>query len=90
MMRKHMKDETKKKIAKWFWILVTVPFAILLLLLLFVWLFAKIPSFEELENPDSKLAMIGHMTLETFRSDIAKIMFCTCLRIHDRTIVLCS
>ena len=51
-----MKDETKKKIAKWFWILVTVPFAILLLMLLVVWLFAKIPSFEELENPDSKLA----------------------------------
>ena len=51
-----MKDETKKKITKWFWILVTVPFAALLLLLLVVWLFAKIPSFEELENPDSKLA----------------------------------
>ena len=51
-----MKDETKKKITKWFWILVTLPFAALLLLLLVVWLFAKIPSFEELENPDSKLA----------------------------------
>ena len=51
-----MKDETKKKITKWFWILVTVPCAALLLLLLVVWLFAKIPSFEELENPDSKLA----------------------------------
>ena len=51
-----MKDETKKKITKWFWILVTVPFAALLFMLLVVWLFAKIPSFEELENPDSKLA----------------------------------
>ncbi len=51
-----MKEETKKKISKWFWILVTVPFAALLLLLFVVWLFAKIPSFEELENPDSKLA----------------------------------
>ena len=51
-----MKEETKKKITKWFWILVTVPFAALLFLLLIVWLFAKIPSFEELENPDSKLA----------------------------------
>ena len=51
-----MKEETKKKITKWFWILVTVPFAAILFLLLIVWLFAKIPSFEELENPDSKLA----------------------------------
>ena len=51
-----MKEETKKKITKWFWILLTAPFAALLLLLLIVWLFAKIPSFEELENPDSKLA----------------------------------
>ena len=51
-----MKEQTKKKISKWFWILVTVPFAAMLFLLLVVWLFAKIPSFEELENPDSKLA----------------------------------
>ena len=51
-----MKEETKKKITKWFWALVTVPFAALLFLLVIVWLFAKIPSFEELENPDSKLA----------------------------------
>ena len=51
-----MKEETKKKITKWFWILVTAPFAALALMLLVVWLFARIPSFEELENPDSKLA----------------------------------
>ena len=51
-----MKDTVKKKIIKWFWILVTVPFALLAFLLLIVWLFAKIPSFEELESPDSKLA----------------------------------
>ena len=51
-----MKDETKKKIIKWFWILVTAPFALILFLLLLVSIFAKIPSFEELEHPDSKLA----------------------------------
>ena len=51
-----MTDNTKKKIIKWFWVLVTVPFALVFLLLLAVWAFAKIPSFEELEHPDSKLA----------------------------------
>ena len=51
-----MEDATKKKITKWFWILVTAPFALLAFLLLLVWMFAKIPSFEELEHPDSKLA----------------------------------
>ena len=51
-----MKSTTKKTITKWFWIVLTFPFAALLFLLLLVWLFARIPSFEELENPDSKLA----------------------------------
>ncbi len=51
-----MKDSTKKKIIKWFWIVVTAPFAILILALVLVGLFAKIPSFEELEHPDNKLA----------------------------------
>ena len=51
-----MKDSAKKTIAKWFWILLTAPFALVFILLLLVWLFAKIPSFEELEHPDSKLA----------------------------------
>lgn len=51
-----MKDTTRKKIVKWFWVLVTAPIALILLLLLLVGLFAKIPSFEELENPDNKLA----------------------------------
>ena len=36
--------------------MVTAPVALILLLLLLVGLFAKIPSFEELENPDNKLA----------------------------------
>ncbi len=51
-----MTDNTKKKITKWFRVLVVAPFALVFLLLLAVWAFAKIPSFEELEHPDSKLA----------------------------------
>lgn len=34
----------------------TAPVALILILLLMVWAFAEIPSFEELENPDNKLA----------------------------------
>ena len=51
-----MKETTKKKIIKWFWILVAAPFALVFLLLLLVGIFAKIPSFEELEHPENKLA----------------------------------
>ena len=51
-----MKDTTKKKIVKWFWILFGAGVASVVLLLAAVWAFADIPSFEELENPDSKLA----------------------------------
>ncbi len=51
-----MKENTRKKIIKWFWIIVTAPFAIILLALLLVGVFARIPSFEELEHPDNKLA----------------------------------
>jgi len=51
-----MTDITKKRIIKWFWIAVTAPAILIVLLLLAVWAFADIPSFEELENPDSKLA----------------------------------
>ena len=51
-----MKDSTKKSIVKWFWILFTAPFVIIAVLLLLVGLFAKVPSFEELEHPDNKLA----------------------------------
>lgn len=43
-----MKDSTKKKIVRWFWILITAPFVILILALVLVGLFAEIPSFEEL------------------------------------------
>ena len=54
--QKPMKDNTKKKIIKWFWIIVPAPFVILILALVLVGLFAEIPSFEELEHPDNKLA----------------------------------
>ena len=40
-----MKENTRKKIVKWFWILVTAPFALVLLALLLVGAFARIPSF---------------------------------------------
>ena len=53
-----MKASTQKKITRWFWILITLPFALLLVALLLVALFAKIPSFEQIENPDSNLATL--------------------------------
>ncbi len=46
----------KKKIIKWFWIIVLAPFVIIGVMLALVAAFARIPSFEELENPDNKLA----------------------------------
>ncbi len=52
----NMNDNLKSKIIKWFWILFTVPVASLIMLIGLVWMFADIPSFEELESPDSKLA----------------------------------
>ena len=51
-----MTDAVKKKIIKWFWILFTLPIVMVGGLIALVWAFADIPSFEELENPDSKLA----------------------------------
>ena len=51
-----MTDSAKKRISKWFWILLVSPVVLLALLLGAVWAFADIPSIEELENPDSKLA----------------------------------
>ena len=51
-----MKDITKKRIVKWFWIILLIPITCFILLVLAVWAFADIPSFEELENPESKLA----------------------------------
>ena len=51
-----MTDFTRKKITKWFWIIILTPIALILFLLLLVRLFADIPSFEDLETPDNKLA----------------------------------
>ena len=51
-----MKEETKKKIIRWFWLLFAIPVVSAFLLIGTVWTFADIPSFEELENPESKLA----------------------------------
>jgi len=51
-----MTDKTRKKITLWFWIILVAPFVALGGLLALVWAFADIPSIEELENPDSKLA----------------------------------
>ena len=51
-----MTEATQKKIVKWLWILVVTPVVGVLALLCLVWAFADIPSIEELENPESKLA----------------------------------
>ena len=51
-----MTDAVKKKIVKWFWILFSFPIILVGGLIAIVWACADIPSFEELENPDSKLA----------------------------------
>ena len=52
----NMKDTVKKTIIKWFWILFSTPIVLLASLIGLVWAFADIPSFEELEDPESKLA----------------------------------
>lgn len=54
VLKKIFKD--RKKVTKWFWILVSCPLVILVLALLLVSLFTYIPSFEELEDPRSNLA----------------------------------
>ncbi|MBR6345941.1 MAG: transglycosylase domain-containing protein [Bacteroidales bacterium] len=46
----------KDKIIKWFWILFASGIGLLVLLFLLVWAIADIPSLEELENPENKLA----------------------------------
>ena len=51
-----MKEETKRKILKWFWLLFSMPVVMVVALIGLVWAFADIPSFKELENPESKLA----------------------------------
>ena len=53
-----MKEKTKKNIVKWWWIVVCSCMAFVILLVIGVGLFARIPSFEELENPESKEATL--------------------------------
>lgn len=49
----------KRKIIAWFfWVTILSPVVIVFLYLLFIRLFADIPSFEELEDPNSKLATL--------------------------------
>lgn len=50
--------DRKKKLIKWFWILLATPFVCLITVILLVAIFAEIPSFEELEHPDNKLATL--------------------------------
>ena len=40
----------------WFWVVVGTPILAVGLVILLVWIFADIPSFEELERPNNKLA----------------------------------
>ncbi len=51
-----MTDASKKIIVRWYWFLLIAPVVAVAALLALVWAFADIPSIEELENPDSKLA----------------------------------
>ena len=51
-----MNETVKKKIIKWFWVILCIPVLLVAALLLLVWAFADIPSFAELENPESNLA----------------------------------
>lgn len=53
-----MKIKNKRRFLKIFWICVSAPFALILLLLLLIRLgaFGKLPTFEDLENPRSNIA----------------------------------
>lgn len=73
-----MTDSVRKKIIKWFWILLLSPIVLVAALLVCVWLFADIPSFEELESPNSKLAT-------QILSDEGKLL--TTFHIENRTYV---
>ena len=58
MNRKLIDKLQSPKAIKWFWIILASPVALILLLLLLIriGLFGKLPTFEELENPKSNLA----------------------------------
>ena len=46
----------ENKILFWFWLLLSASILLVVALLVSVWLFADIPSFEDLERPNNKLA----------------------------------
>ncbi|MBP5692234.1 MAG: transglycosylase domain-containing protein [Bacteroidales bacterium] len=50
------KIKNRKRFIKWLWLIVFSPVILILVALLLVWIFADIPSFEELEDPQSNLA----------------------------------
>lgn len=51
-----MTQRTRSVISRWFKAIILIPILLLLILIAAVWIFADIPSFKELESPDSKLA----------------------------------
>ena len=51
-----LKIKNRKRFIKWLWLIVFSPVILILVALLLVWIFADIPSFEELEDPQSNLA----------------------------------
>ncbi|MDP3452983.1 MAG: transglycosylase domain-containing protein [Bacteroidales bacterium] len=51
-----MEIKKRKKIVRWFWIMLLTPFALLMITLFLVGVFSDIPSFEELEDPKNNLA----------------------------------
>ncbi len=53
-----MREKRGKILRRWLWVIIFVPIAILFISIFFVGVFAKIPSFEELENPKSNLATV--------------------------------
>ena len=55
---KHNDAERARRFTKWFWIILSIPVGMIILLLLLTasGAFGKLPSFEELENPKSNLA----------------------------------
>ena len=51
-----MEIKNKKRFIKWLWVIIFSPLILIIAGLLFVSVFADIPSFEELEDPKSNLA----------------------------------
>ena len=56
LLKKYKAMPKENKIILWLWLLIATPVVMVGLLVLSVWMFADIPSFEELERPNNKLA----------------------------------